>query len=285
MKKQFTNSLLLMILVALIVATAWKAVSEPSLILASIILTISTCIFRAYQRGIYREFFTLLRFFGSLTVGWYLSADVGEALGLPVMLAAISGFYLTFIGLFLISGALIKWFSPEKKELSVPTKMLGGLLGGFEGLIIAWLLVFTVAMLPGSKLADYYHEFAQFTRPIENMLTPIMPEEAVHTVEMVKTVQRVTRNFKPENVDRAALQEILMPLAEMPEIITLQQDEGLRELIRERNFKAVLNYPALRNFLESEELRTKMQSIDLKKLERALIPEFDSKTNENTELK
>ncbi len=273
-KKLLIKSLLLMVFIALIIASAWLAISEPIYILATIVLTIAACIYRAYQRGIYREFFTLLRFFGSLTIGWYFSADIGKALGLPVMLATVSGFYLTFISLYILSGVLIKWLRPEKKELSVPVKILGGLLGGFEGIIVAWLLVLAVSMLPGSRLADY-HEFTLLTRPVEDMLMPIMPAEALNTVEMVRTVQRVTKNFKPEKVDRAALQEILMPLAEMPEIIALQQDESLRHLIENRDFKAVLNHPALRSFLESEELRTKMQSIDLKELERALIPEID----------
>jgi len=274
-KKQSTSSLILLVLIGLIIASAWKAVSAPPFILATIGLTLGTCIFRAYQRGIFHELSTLLRFAGSLALGWYLSAYVGKALGMPVLLSAISGFYLTFISVFLLSGVLLKWFRNEKDEPSIPEKILGGLLGGFEGIIVSWLLIFTLSILPNSRIADFYPQFSQFTGPVENMLAPVMPEEAAQTVQMVKTVQRISRNFKPEKVDRAALQEILMPLAEMPELVALQEDESLRELVAKKDFKAVFNHPALRNLLESEELRAKMQNIDLKKLERALVPDLN----------
>ena len=279
MKKQFYNGLILIVLFGLVIASAWQAFSEPSYIIATALFTVAACILRAYQRGIYRELITLLRFFGSLALGWYLSVEVGRALGLPLMLASVSGFYLTFISLYLISGALIKWFSKKGEELSIPEKLLGGLLGGFEGIILAWVLIFTLSLLPGSKVAEYYPQLTQFTGPVENMLAPIMPEEAAQTVQMVKSVQRITQNFKPEKVDKEALQEILLPLAEMPELVALQQDESIQKLIESRDFQGLVNHPTLRNFLESEELRQRMQTIDLKKLERALVPDLYKQVN------
>jgi len=257
-----------------VVASAWKAFSEPPYIIATALFTLAACILRAYQRGIYRELITLLRFFGSLTLGWYFSAEVGRLLGLPAMVAAISGFYITFISLYLLSGLLIRIFSKKTKDLAIAEKLLGGLLGGLEGVILTWVLVFTLSLLPGSKISEYYPQFSQFTGPVENMLAPIMPEEAAQTVQMVKSVQRITQNFKPEKVDKAALQEILLPLAEMPELVALQQDESLQKLVEERDFQGMLNHPAMRNLLESEELRQRMQNIDLKKLERALVPDL-----------
>lgn len=256
------------------IVTAWKAFYEPSYIIATVISTVAVCVLRACRRGIFREFFTLLRFIGSLLLAWYFSAAVGSMLGLPLMLAAISGFYLIFLVLFLGSGFLSKFFISNKEEISIPAKLLGAMLGGFEGVIVAWILVFTLAMLPNSRLADYYSEFSQFSAPVENMLAPIIPEQAAQSIELVKTVQRISSNFKPEKVDRQALQEIITPLAEMPEITALQEDAGIRELVENRDFKGLLNHPALRNFLESEELRQRMQNIDLKKLERALVPDL-----------
>jgi uncharacterized membrane protein required for colicin V production len=281
-KKQFYDGLILIALFCLVVASAWQALSSPPYLIATVGLTLGACIFRAYRRGIYLEFVTLLRFFGSLTLGWYLSADVGRALGLPLMLATVSGFYLTFITLYLVSGALIKRYSKKDAEPSIPEKILGALLGGFEGIILAWVLVFTLSLLPNSKVSEYYPQFSQFTGPVENMLAPVMPEEAAQTVQMVKTVQRITQNFKPEKVDRAALQEIILPLAEMPEMVALQEDESLRKLIEKRDFQAMLNHPALRNFLESEELRNRMQNIDLKRLERALVPQLYEKQRQES---
>jgi len=274
MKRKFYNGMIVIVLFGLVVASAWQAFYEPTYIIATALFTLALCILRAYQRGIYRELVTLLRFFGSLGLGWYLSAEVGKALGLPAMLASISGFYLIFISLYLVSGALIRWFSKKDAELSIPEKILGGLLGGFEGVILAWILIFTLSLLPGSKISAYYPQLTQFTGPVENMLAPIMPEEAAQTVQMVKSMQRITQNFKPEKVDKVALQEIMLPLAEMPELVALQEDESIQKLIESRDFQGLVNHPTLRNFLESEELRQRMQSIDLKKLERALVPDL-----------
>ncbi|NLF97575.1 MAG: CvpA family protein [Candidatus Riflebacteria bacterium] len=279
MKKQFYNGLIMIVLFGLVIASAWQAFYEPSYIIATALFTLALCILRAYQRGIYRELVTLLRFFGSLGLGWYLSAEVGKALGLPAMVASISGFYLTFISLYLVSGALIRWFSKKGAELSIPEKILGGLLGGFEGVILAWILIFTLSLLPRSKISAYYPQLTQFTGPVENMLAPIMPEEAAQTVQMVKSMQRITQNFKPEKVDKVALQEIMLPLAEMPELVALQEDESIQKLIESRDFQGLVNHPTLRNFLESEELRQRMQSIDLKKLERALVPDLYKQTD------
>jgi uncharacterized membrane protein required for colicin V production len=271
-KKKANDGLILVALFCLIVATAWKAVSSPQFIIATVAITIGAGIFRAWRRGIFREFLTLLRFFGSLTLGWYFSSAVGKMLGLPLALASVSGFYLTFIVLLVVSGALINWLSKENAEPSIPEKMLGGLLGGFEGLILAWVLVFTLSMLPGSKISAYYPEMSQFTRPVENLLMPVMPTEAAKTVEMVQSVQRMSQNFKLEKVNREALYEVMAPLAEFPELIALQEDESFRKLSDKRDFQAMLNHPALRNLLESEEFRQRIQSIDLKQLERAIIP-------------
>lgn len=264
----------MIVLFGLVIASAWQAFYEPPYIIATALFTLSACVLRAYQRGIYRELFTLLRFFGSLGLGWYLSADVGKLLGLPAMVAGISGFYITFISLYLLSGLLMKIFGKKTEELAIAEKLLGGLLGGFEGIILAWVLIFTLSLLPGSRISEYFPQLAQFTGPVENMLAPIMPEEAAQTVQMVKSVQKITQNFKPEKVDKAALQEILLPLAEMPELVALQEDESIQKLIESRDFQGLVNHPALRNFLESEELRQRMQSIDLKRLERALVPDL-----------
>ena len=271
-QKQSTNHLLFFILSGLAVVFAWLAISSPPFIFAAIGLAFSASIIRAYQRGIVKEAQAILRIVGSLILAWFLAETVGRALGFPGFLATITGFYITLFTGYLLSGLLINCFKTEE-EPSIPEKILGGLVGGFEGVIVVWLLLLGLCALPNSQMASYYPRFfSRFTGPIDKMLAPVLPEQANSAVQLMKSAQRIASNFNPEKVDREALQEILTPLAEMPEIVAMQQDESLRKLVEKKDFMALLNHPALRNLLESREVQEKLKNMDWQKLERALSP-------------
>jgi len=272
-KKQSSSRLLLFLLSCLTAIFAYMALSSPPYIFVAMGLTFGVSILRAYQRGIVKESLAVLRIVGMLALAWFLAESVGKVLRLPGFLATLAGFYLTFFIGFLVSGKLISWFSSDE-EPSIPEKLLGGLIGGFEGIIVAWILLLALCAMPNSKMANYYPEFfSQFTGPIDKMLAPVLPEQANNAVYMMKSAQKIAKNFDPEKVDRVALQEIFTPLVEMPEIMAIQQDESLRELVEKKDFRALLNHPTLRNLLESKEVQEKLKNMDWKRLERALSPE------------
>jgi len=272
-QKQSSSRPLIFFLSCLIAIFAYLAVSSPPFIFAAIGLTFCTCIIRSYQRGIVKETLSLLRITGSIALAWFVAESVGKAMGLPGLFATISGFYLTFFIGFLVSGKLINWFSLNK-EPAIAEKLLGGFIGGFEGILVAWILLLALCALPNSQMSSYYPQlFSKFTGPIDKMLAPLLPEQANNAVHMMKAAQRVAKNFNPEKVDREALQEVFTPLAEMPEIMAIQQDQSIRELVEKKDFVALLNHPTLRNLLESKDVQEKLKNMDWEKLERALSPE------------
>lgn len=266
------SGLLFFIFNVLAAVCTFKALSEPPYIFAAMGFTFIACISRAYQGGIINEAMAILRIAGSFALAWFLAEHAGKALGLPGFLATITGFYLTLFVGFIVSGQLILWLNAGSNP-SIPEKLLGGIVGGLEGVLVAWILLIGVCALPNSKMAGYYPQlFAQFTGPVEKMLAPVMPEQANSAVQVMKSAQRIANNFNPEKVDRQALQEILTPIAEMPEIAAIQQDQGIRDLVEKKDFMALINHPALRTLLESKDLQEKLKSLDLQKLERALSP-------------
>lgn len=266
------SGLLFFIFNVLTAVCTFKALSEPPYIFAAMGFTFAACINRAYQGGIINEALAILRVIGSFILAWFMAEPLGKALGLPGFLATITGFYLTLFVGFIVSGQLILWLK-SSAEPSIPEKLLGGIVGGLEGVLIAWILLIGVSALPNSKMAGYYPQFfSQFTGPVEKMLAPVLPDQANSAVQVMKSAQRIASNFNPEKVDRQALQEIITPIAEMPEIMAIQQDQSIKALVEKKDFMALINHPALRTLLESKELQDKLKNLDLQKLEQALSP-------------
>jgi uncharacterized membrane protein required for colicin V production len=110
-----------------------------------------SCVTRAFQRGIICEALSLLRLTTTFATAWFFCDKAGNLLGIPGFIGSISGFYLlVFIG-YLIFGRLIQLIAPENVP-SITSKLLGALTGAFEGIILAWILFFFMASLPGSKV-------------------------------------------------------------------------------------------------------------------------------------
>lgn len=267
-----SSGLLFFILSCVSAFLAFKAISEPFYIFAAIALSFIASIYRAFQQGIINESMAILRIIATFALAWFLAETVGQALGLPGFFATMTGFYLTFFVTFIVTGKIIVYLRSDQQP-SIVEKLLGGFVGCFEGILMAWLIVITVSTIPGSQLQKHYPGFfTQFTRPVENMLAPVLPEQAGDAVKVMKSAQRIAQNFKPEKVDRAALQEILTPIAEMPEIAELQNDQSVREMVEKKDFAALIGHPALRKLLESPELQQKIKNMDWAKLEQALAP-------------
>lgn len=267
-----SSGLLFFILSLTAAITAFKAIATPPFIFPAVGLALIACIHRAFVNGIINEALAIIRLLAAFGLGWLFSESVGQALGIPGFLAAIVGFYAVFFVSFIIVGKLIIIFKSDERP-SIAEKLLGGFVGGFEGILVVWLMIMMIHTIPGSKLATFYPQlFAQLTKPVENILAPVLPDQANNMVQMMKTAQRISHNFKPEKVDRQALQEVLRPLAEMPEIAALQNDESLRELIEKKDFKALLSHPSLRHLLESKSIQEKLKNMDWQKLEQAISP-------------
>ncbi len=246
------------------------SLSQPPYIFAAAGCMFLSCTLRAFNRGIFNEILSFLRLLGSFAIGWFFGKHAGEALGLPGILASISGFYLLFFLSFTFLGKLIAEIGKEK-PLSMATKVLGAFAGAFEGIILAWVIVFSVYSLPNSKLPEYYPGlFERFSAPVENMLAPVLPEQAQSTMNAVKTAQKLIRGVDPQKVDRQALNEVIMPIAEMPEVKVLQNNSQVQQLIQNRDFKGLIQHPSVRSFLENKDVQQRLMNFDWQKLDKAL---------------
>lgn len=151
------------------------------------------------------------------------------------------------------------------------SKLLGSFIGAFEGLLIGLMVLLAIGMVPGSSLADNPPEMLRFVSgSTEKIIAPIIPDEAGNAVRAVKTMSRMAKGIDPEKVDSQAVMEVMQPLAEMPEIMEMQNNPEVQKLIEQRDIAGLVRHPALRKIMENPELQQKMLNLDWKKLERAL---------------
>jgi hypothetical protein len=64
--------------------------------------------------------------------------------------------------------------------------------------------------------------------------------------------------------------EVMQPLAEMPEIIEVQNNPEIQQLVQQRDIAGLIKHPALQKLMENPNLQQKMLDLDWEKLERAL---------------
>lgn len=253
---------------------AIKSFTQPVLIYPALAATMFSAVIRAWRKGIVNEGLSILRLVGAFSMGWFFSEEAGKFIGLPGILGSIAGFYALFFTSFFIFGRLIWLLTDENNEPDMVSKLLGAFVGGFEGLILCWVVFFSVYSIPGSKLAEFYPDmFQKFTTPVENILRPVLPESAGNAVQTIKTAQKLAQGFDAAKVDREAVVEIMSPLTEMPEIQALQNDPEIQQIAAEKDFQKLLQNKNFRNLMESKELQERMMNLDWKKLEKAISPQ------------
>jgi len=255
------------------VGCAIKSITIPPLIYPALAAVMFSAVFRAWQRGIVTEAFSIFRLVGAFAIGWFFSEDAGKFMGLPGFLGNIAGFYALFFSSFFILGRIIWLATDENSEPAMVSKLLGSFVGAFEGIILCWAVFFTVYSIPGSRLPEFYPDlFNKIAAPIENMLAPVMPESAGNTVQAIKTVQKLAQGFDASKIDRESMIEVIAPLAEMPEIQALQNDPEIQQIAAEKDFQKLMQNKNFRQLMESKELQQKLMSLDWQKLGKAISP-------------
>ncbi|MDN5278000.1 MAG: Colicin production protein [Clostridiales bacterium] len=243
---------------------------QPNMMLVAIGLFVFSAAFKAYQRGMLAELLSYGRLIGAFMLGWFFKAPVGTLIGVNGIFASIAGFYLLFFCSYLLAGWFIKTIL-KNHEPSMPSRFLGAIAGGFEGLVISLFVFIAMTLIPGSQLASHQPEFLKMiTGSTEKIISPLIPEEAGKAVRAIKTMSRLSQGIDPEKVDRGEIIEVMKPLSSLPEIQKIQTDEQLQKLVREKDFKKLFKHPTIRKLMQNPELQNKVMNLDWARLERAL---------------
>ncbi|MEW6711175.1 MAG: hypothetical protein AB1403_15215, partial [Candidatus Riflebacteria bacterium] len=112
--------------------------------------------------------------------------------------------------------------------------------------------------------------FKTISGSAENIVAPILPAEAGNAVTAVKTMGKIAKGIDPAKVDVQAVQEVMRPIAEIPEVREVQSNEEIQKLIAEKNFARLIKHPAMQKLLENQDLQKKLLELDWKKLEKAV---------------
>lgn len=252
------------------IAATIFSLKHPQLALPALLLFIITGAFRAYARGTLAEMLSIGRIVCAFAAGWFLRGQLQPILPLKGILGEIGGFYGIFFLVYLVSGQGIA-LALKNHQPSMTSKVLGAFIGSFEGLLIGMLVMVALSMVPGSSLADNQPEIIKFIGgSTEKIVAPVLPDQARNAVRAVKTMTRLSQGIDPEKVDGKTIVEVMKPLAEMPEVVEIQNNPEIQHLIQQRDIAGLIKHPAMQKLMENPNLQQKMLDLDWKRLERAL---------------
>ncbi len=243
---------------------------HSQLALPALLLFIISGSFRAYSRGTLAEILSIGRIVCAFGAGWFLRGHLTAIVPLKGILGEVAGFYGIFFLVYLGAGQGIA-LALKNHQPSMASKVLGAFIGGFEGLLIGMLVMVALSIAPGSSLAGNQPEIIKFiSGSTEKMVAPVLPDQARNAVRAVKTMTRLSQGIDPEKVDGKVVMEVMQPLAEMPEIIEVQNNPEIQQLVQQRDIAGLIKHPALQKLMENPNLQQKMLDLDWEKLERAL---------------
>lgn len=242
----------------------------PVLIIAGMACIILSSSLKAFNKGVGAQLFSLTRFFGSIALGYIFHAQAGAFLGLGGLGATVAGFYLIFFSVFI--GLTILFSLVFKKgRPSIHAKLLGGLVGFFEGIIISWFVFISLTLIPGSKLSEYNPELIKaLTGSTEKMLAPLLPTEANDAINAIKVARQLSHQLDPKKVDINKIQQTLEPISGLPQVIAIQQNPKTQAMIKERDFKGLMSSKEFQNLISSPEVQEAIKQIDWVELQKAL---------------
>lgn len=252
------------------ISLAILSLQFPILIIPGIACITFSSSLKAFKKGVGAQLFSLSRFFVSIMLGYLFHAQAGAFLGLKGLGATVSGFYLVFFFVFiLLTGAFSLMF--KKSRPSIYAQLLGALMGFFEGIIISWFIFISLTLVPGSKLSEFNPELIKtLTGSTEKMLAPLLPAEANEAINAIKVARQLSHKLDPKKVDMKKIQQTLEPIAQLPQIIAIQQNPKTQTMLQERNFKGLMASKEFQDLINSPDVQEAIKQIDWVELQKAL---------------
>jgi uncharacterized membrane protein required for colicin V production len=242
------------------------------LIIPALVLLTANSAFKAWNKGIFLSLMSYVRLIFAFGLGWLFKTEAGLLFGIKGFLRDIAGFYALFFLSYFVIGRMIAVMEKKFRPGSI-SRFFGAIAGGFEGFIIGIFIFLAMTMIPGSDLIEHQPEFLiSIAGSAKNLVSPLVPEKAKQVLEAVQTMTKLSGKINPEKIDQEKVYTIMQPIAEMPEIIEVQNNPEIQRMIATKNFSGLLKHPAMLKLLENPELQDKIINLDWKGLEKAVRP-------------
>lgn len=256
-----------------VIAAHWNRFPSPAEPLN--LATLATALYFGWKASLVGglwEFLSLAQLGGGMAVGFCGKEFFAGVFGFQGVLGSIFGFYAGFLFTYL-GVAVLLYFIKDQSRLPGPTNRCAGfLLGATEGVLLAGVVGFALSLGPlAGSFANFDAPRPLATTLVEQAVTPLVPESASGTIELMKVAGELRRGFDPQKIDREELARQFEPLARHPRLQELAQDPELRALAeRGGNPALLLQHPKIRALLSDPELVRLATSVDLHKVAAAL---------------